>query len=260
MASQTTETLARTVLYAVELVDPVTGAPVTSGVKVEPLDAAGAPLAGRPPSVNRSGRMVWLQPGSVWPAKIRVTPGNLPFAARTETVAPPLHDPVIVAGQPTPLSPQDRLIRIVLSPTAAYPFEGVAAVRGLLRDTDGGTPLSGAVVQLAWQDAPSHAWRPAPPNLGAPRLSTEAVTDERGEFAAFMPPLPPGADPVVGDASHPQRLKVRLQVTRLAGGVAKTRWTPETAPPLSLPADGLVPDGQVYERAVSLSWDRLSDH
>jgi hypothetical protein len=257
MASQITETLERTVLFAVELVDPVTGSPVISGVQVEPLDAAGAPLPGRPPVVNHSGRTVWLQPGSTWPAKIRVTPGKLPFAARTETVKPPPHDPVIVAGQTAPLLPDERLIRIALSPTAAYPFEGVTAVRGVLRDTDAGAPLPEAVVQLAWQDAQTHAWRPAPPNLADPRLSTEAVTDDRGEFAVFLPPLPAGADPVVGDR---HRLKVRLQVTRLVGGVARTRWTPEAAPPPSLPANGLIPDGQLYAGALSLSWDRLSDH
>jgi len=258
MASQRADTLERTVLYAVELVDPVTGSPVTSGVRLEPLDAAGALLAGPPPTVNRSGRTVWLQPGHAWPAQIRLTPDKgLPFAARTEVVKPPAHDPTIVAGQAPPLAPADRLIRIVLAPTASYPFEGVTAVRGLLLDTDNGTPQPDAVVQLAWQDAQSHQWRPAPPDLAAPRAATEAVTDARGEFAAFLPPLPAGADPVVGD---PHRLKVRLQVTRRVGGVAKTRWTPETAPPLSLPADGLVPDGQTFAGAVRLSWDRLSDH
>jgi len=255
MALTGSDILSRTVLYAVELVDPVSGEIVSRGLDLQPLDAADTPLRGAAPIVNRTGRFVWLQPGASWPAKLRIIPGaTAPFVERVAVVAPPAADPALTPGHTPMLKPDQRLVRIQLAPSATYPFAGVTAARGALRESDQGAPVKGAVVQLA--AGHGTVWTPAPPLLSAQRIATEAVTDERGEFAVFMSKLPADAEFDTKNGT----LKVRLQVTRRVSGAAQTRWTPETAAPFSLPQDGYIQQGQLYPADLRLSWDRLSNH
>ena len=253
MAHPYSDHLDRKVLYAVELTDAVTGSRVTDGVALEPLDAAGQPLSGRTPSRSHTGRFVWLQPGNLWPAGMRVRPKpSLPYVARDEVVAPPKADPTIAADNSTLLKPEDRLVRILLAPAPAYPFEGTTAVRGILREAGpGSATIKDAIVQLAWRD---HAgWLPLPPLPVDPRKPAEAVTDAQGQFAVFLPMLGRSAQPDEQDG----KLNLRLQVTRRVSGVTQTLWTPN--PPAAPP--GLRPgwwtaEGQMYD-AVSIRWDQL---
>ena len=253
MAHANTDRLDRKVLYAVDLTDAVTGARVTDGVALEPLDAAGEPLGGRAPSRNRTGRFVWLQPGNVWPARMSVRPKpSLPYVARDEVVPPPKANPAIAADNSTLLKPEDRLVRILLAPTPAYPFEGVTAVRGALREAGAGSaPVKDAIVQLAWRD--QAGWLPPPPPPADPRKPAEAVTDENGQFAVFLPMLGHSAQPDGQDG----KLNLRLQVTRTVNGVAQTRWTPNPPAVSPSPSPGWwTSQGQMRD-AVSIRWDQL---
>ena len=74
--------LNRKVLFAVELVDPLTRVLTHDGVRV---DAAG--LRGRP-IMSHSGRFVWLEEGTAWPGAITIDPGRLPFERHVEPAPP----------------------------------------------------------------------------------------------------------------------------------------------------------------------------
>ena len=246
----------RRVLFAVELVDPV-----TLERRHEDFAVTARRLT-RAPYVNRSGRFVWLREGEAWPGAITVTPDRLPFA------------PQVVAAPPRPPDldqalPAQRLVRIPLRPTAAYPFEaGTTAVRGFLREdaSPSAPPVAGARVQLAWSDADTGAWFPPPPAAlagpdadGVTPSPVEPETDAVGQFAAFLR-LPRGglAEPDLSNGL----LKVRLQFTR---GVFLpiTRVTPadfEFIPGTSTnpAARGRVRDGQLLARDLKLGWSDLS--
>jgi hypothetical protein len=167
----------------------------------------------------------------------------MPYAAHTQP-APPR--PVDILAAP----PAQRLARILLRPTTAYPFDtGATVVRGTLREkVANAAVVPDAIVQLAWHDALSGDWTPGRPQAGEvwPR------TDTKGEFAALLQlNAPPPADPDLVRGL----LKVRVQVTR---GPA-TRATPDTFPFLPNAADaGRVPEGRLLPTDVTLGWNELT--
>jgi hypothetical protein len=232
------DVLARRVLFAVELIDPVTQSIVWRGLRVTPAGLQAKPI------VNRSGRFVWLMEGDAWPGAIRIDPGYEPFAPH-EQPAPPRPADILTAPA------AERLVRIMLRPTHAYPFEtGATVVRGVLKervDVAGAPAVSGAVVQLAWLDEFSNTWRPDPPQRG----ELWPQTDARGQFAALLQlQAPPPADPDIVRGL----LKARVQVTR--GAV--TRATPDDFPFLPGAADaGRVPEGRLLPSDVTLGWTQL---
>ena len=227
------EELLRKVLFAVELIDPVTQALVSQGVKVIAEGLTSKPI------VNRSGRFVWLKEGEARPTSIIVEPGTRPYEAVTAS-APQLPDDLDKATE------AQRLVRIYLKPTRAYEFiEGITAVRGTLLKTTGGTvaPIAKAEVQLKWFDDNSQRWIQAP---------NSTTTDKDGEFAVFVRLLPkPPAQPDIVDGF----LRIHLRVTRNG----ETRKTPEDFGFLGQDREpkGRIPEGQVLRRHVTLAWDEL---
>ena len=231
------EALERRVLFAIELVDPITFERVWTGIDVRVAGLAGKPI------VNASGRLVWLVEGNAWPGAITVTPTTAPYSPHVQA-APPRPADILTA------SAAERLVRIVLRPTAAYAFDtGVTAMRGWLRERLGApsTPVAGARIQLAWFDTISNRWLPPPPAAG----DVCPETDADGQFAVFLrlAPVPP-QDPDLDRGL----LRARVQVTR---GVA-TRVTPDDFPFLPAPVDpGRVPEGRVLPRDIPLGWTDL---
>jgi hypothetical protein len=230
----------RRALFAIEVIDSVSGSTLYDRIKVEPLDANGKVING-PPVINHSGKFVWLEPRNDWPAKVRVQPDDRPNP-------PPFEDAVIDTPQPTddPIPARKRLFTAFLRPTAAYPFgEGVTAVRGCLKDGDAfdANPIVDAIVQLAWQYDGLH-WKPAAPAAAYKPLLGEARTDGLGQFAVFI--RLPADDAKVVDGL----LTVRLQVTRAGMPtwiVPANRWV-----------EGKVikkiTAGRLFEQDVKLAW------
>jgi hypothetical protein len=233
------DVLDRRVLFAVELIDPITHAIVSQGVTVTAPDMQAKPI------VSRSGRFVWLVEHDAWPTTITVEPGFTAYAPHTQP-APPRPTDILA------VSPAQRLARIVLRPTAAYPFEtGATVVRGTLRervDILNAPVVPEAIVQLAWLDTLSGDWTPDRPQAG----QVWPTTGPNGEFAALLQlNAPPPADPDLDRGL----LKVRVQVTR---GPA-TRATPDTFPFLPSAADaGRVPEGRLLPSDVTLGWNELT--
>ena len=239
----------RRVLFAVELVDPITLDVVHRGITVT---AAGID---RTPVVSSSGRFVWLDNGDkAWPATIAVNPGTLPFAPEVRPV------------QPKPANGQPAVVLVVLQPTSAYPFgQGLTAVRGtLVEDVDpvigpASPPVADAVIQLAWRDIDDPTiWLPLPPTAAGnpPALAPrDPVTNRHGDFIAFIGDAPPQGHADVLDGM----VKVRIQVTRRAPNHA-TRWTPVDYPFVPPPAPtGRIPEGNLLPRDLKLVWKSLKD-
>lgn len=244
----------RRVLFALELIDPITRTLVRSGFAVKAAGLQGLPI------VSRSGRLVWFREGDAWPGAIRVTPGQAPFAEQV-IPAPPRPADLDKA------TPEERLVRITLRPTRTYRLaDGITAVRGRLRESgdEDARPIAGARVQLAWRDANTGRWSPRKPEPetvdpdgdGAPSPS-EVETDRDGEFIVFLhlnPPKP--AQPDVKNAM----LAVRLQFTQGRSDPV-TRATPNDFPFLADGAaampKGRIPEGQVLARDLTLGWSDL---
>jgi hypothetical protein len=174
------DVLRRRVLFAVGLVDPLTGQFISSGIKVS-VDGLV-----RPPIVNRTGYFVWLVEGDARPSKVTVTPDGAPYEHETVAVGtlppPPPEDPSL------PINPDDapnRRLHIYLRPTGAYPFpDGAIIVRGKLRETaaPNAPVVTDARIGLDWKSDTAD-WIPSP---------AAAATSEHGEFAAALA-LAPGA-------------------------------------------------------------------
>ncbi|MES0199823.1 hypothetical protein [Mesorhizobium sp. M0011] len=230
----------RRVLFAIEVIDSVSGSTLYDRIKVEPLDANGKVING-PPVINHSGKFVWLEPRNDWPAKVRVQPDDRPNP-------PPFEDAVIDTPQPTddPIPARKRLFTAFLRPTAAYPFgEGVTAVRGCLKDGAAfdANPIMDAIVQLAWQND-EHNWKPAAPAAGQEPLPGEARTDCFGQFATFIR-LPADDAKVVEGL-----LTVRLQVTRAGMQpwiVPGNRWVKDKV-------IEKIAAGRLFDQDVKLAW------
>jgi hypothetical protein len=223
-------------MVAVEVLDPVTQLRVTRGLAVSAKGLDGDPL------LSWSGRFVWVDQVQ-WPEEISVVPVGLPFANETVVPERPPRFPEATAEQ--------RRVRVVLRPTAAYPFStGVTAIRGLLCeriDQDPIVPVENARVQVAWREVRTGKWIPAPTTpVQAPS------TDSKGQFGVFLrlPTLPPQMPDL-----EKGLLKVRLQFTR----DGTTRATPEDFSFLANPAPkGRVTEGAFLTRDLKLGWVDLA--
>lgn len=245
-ALESPDTLRRSVLFAVELVEPVSQTLVYKDIEVSATGLVGAPI------VTRSGRFVWLDEAGNWPEQVHVRPNARIFAPHVASAPPRPADM-------TAAKASERLLRIELRPSAVYPFDfGVTAVRGrvvegLERDSP---PVVGALVQLAWFDLDSARWLPtAPTTMGSVLASPAQVqTDDNGEFAVFLRlnPDKPAAPDVAGGL-----LNARLQVTRGGIGIS-TRVTPADFAFSTGSATGRLPEGQLLVRDLTLAWTELT--
>lgn len=225
------EEFKRSVLFAVELIDPVTREIVFRGVRVIAAGLSGKPI------INRSGRFVWLREGDVRPSSITVDPGRESYAPATVSA------PQFPADLDDATEAQ-RLLRIQLIPARAYVFpDGITAVRGRLLLTEGGSPIAQAEVQLQWFDDESQRWIPAP---------VMATTDTDGEFAVFVRLLP---NPPLRPDIEKGFLLTRLHFLRY-GEARKTPPDFEFLGPGRQPK-GRIAEGQVLRRYLSLTWDEL---
>ena len=222
----------RSVNVAVELWDPVTLLPVFEGLKVS--------LTGRDdkPIVNRSGRFVWIGREDEWPAALSVDAGLQPFQSFV--------DRDLVAFRPAgwpAVKPQERLIRVALAPRSTYSFpDGINVIRGTLLDAS--TPIAGAQIWMEWWDLGISDWRAAD-------VTQRAITDDRGQFAAFTR-IPPGTtvEPDVVNGA----LKARLTVIR----AGETRHTADDFSFLEDPASaGRIPDSEMLSNWLTLDWAAL---
>lgn len=158
------DVISRQVAFAVELLDPVSGALVSTPATVS---VDGLPIG---PLNNLSGRFVFLaQPGTA--GTVRVDLHGLPYE--------PISSPAPAPGQ--------NLLRLTLQPTTLYPFDAFATVvNGIL--TDGGVAVAGAQIGVTFA-APQHRALPA-------------RTDQSGAFAVLLrldPTVIANTDPVTAD-------------------------------------------------------------
>jgi hypothetical protein len=164
------DAIARHVLFAVELLDPVTGDLVSTPAAVVTDGLANGPVS------NLSGRFVFLAQSGT-PGTVRVDLHGLPYEAVT---SPP---PDTAGGQ--------TLLRLTLQPTSAYPFaDSATLLRGRL--VDGTAPVAGAAIAVTFADS------------SANDAALPARTDGLGYFAVLLR-LDPGSmassDPVTADLS-----------------------------------------------------------
>ena len=187
------DVIPRSVLFVLELVDPVTNSPVGSAFEVT---AQGL----RAPSLTQAGQFVWLHLDPPAERDVAITAvahaGDFAPWQAVRTV------PARVIGQPP------TLLRELLQPTGTYrPPEGrIAAAGMLIDDTTARQPIVGAEVVLVL-DADT---------LGAEmRSSLTAITDARGGFVAvgtgFLDRVPLPAPHPVPDGSVMGRVEVTWQ-------------------------------------------------
>jgi hypothetical protein len=187
----------RDVMFAVELLDPVTLDIVSNGVRVRTTGLTGKP------NVNRSGQFVWLAETST-PLHVLVDPGNLPYESE-DRLAP---------------LPPSRLLRIVLRPKPGYSAgSGITSVSGSLYESapPNTVGVASTDVWLEWRDAsggPNGPWTKAAPPKSRTAASGDFVTLLRFD-ASRVPEL---------DANS--RLRARLGFDR-AGAIPPVRTTPE---------------------------------
>lgn len=168
----------RRVLFAIELLDPVTLERVSNGVEVVAEGLQGKPI------VNASGFFVWLDEDFNRLRRVTVDPKRLPYQSVERRAA------------------EIQLPRttIELSPRIDYPFAaGITGLRGaLLEERQRRVPVPNAATQLQWRDENS-VWRDAP---------TVSRTDANGGFAAIVR-LTSKETPLLTAGRIRARLKVR---------------------------------------------------
>lgn len=178
----------RKVMFALELIDPVSFELVSEGVAVAATGLAGRPI------VNHGGQFVWLAEAAT-PLRVLVDPGALRYEAE---------------DLPAPLPPA-RLLRVLLRPRPGYAVpSGVTAVASSLYEHLQPDPLPAADADawLQWRDASGGgAWRDA-----APRSHTA----DSGDFLAVLR-LDASREPELDAAG---RLRLRLVFER--AGVMRT--------------------------------------
>jgi hypothetical protein len=204
------DVLRRRVLFAVGLVDPLSGEFVSSGMRVS-VDGLI-----RRPIVNRTGYFVWLVEGDARPSEVSVIPDGAPYERETVAVGtlpePPPDDPSLPIDPK--LEPQRRL-HIFLRPSAAYPFpDGAIVVRGILRETDApdAPGVTDARIGLDWNAEPPPSTALAVEVEHWIASPAAAATGGHGEFTVALT-LPPGAKP-----AHKTTFGLRLRCER-AGNV-----------------------------------------
>jgi hypothetical protein len=151
----------RYTMLAVELLDAVSLERVTEGVEVVAKGLPGKPIR------NVGGMHVWLKQDVTRFEKLVVTPRARPYRG-AEVAAANVQFPLHV---------------IELMPLSSYPFAaGTNAIRGRLIETapppnTPPTAVTNAVIRLEWLHDDGVTWRQTP---------QRSLTDEKGEFAAFL--------------------------------------------------------------------------
>jgi hypothetical protein len=175
----------RKVLSGVEVVDAVTLAPVSQGLRIRADGLRNRPTA------NHSGFHYWLPEGTAQVQGISVV--SLDGIYGDADVAPP--------------AAPAKSVRVELAPTPGYTFPpGATALRGTIRLSQLGPaqPVAGATTRLQWSDGTD--WFDAP---------TAVITDYRGEFAVPLRLAPKDEPQLTGGA-----MAVRLRVKR--GSITRT--------------------------------------
>jgi hypothetical protein len=220
------DAIKRRVMFALELVDPVTGRLASEGMVITAPGLA-------PPVLSPSGRFVWIDidPPAKRAVKIKAESKRRIFAPLEEEFEVPARGPGIGAG--------DLLKRFNLVPTGLYePPPGALAVAGTLIDTTAdrnGLPGVSVNLCLHGQTDPIAS-------------DYVATTDKRGQFVAVMMPAP--------DASGPLAPPPPDSAARLVGWLAfttpgsQTRYTPLL----------VLRKGRLLRHAEPLAWDDLLQH
>lgn len=212
----------RRVLFAVEVLDAVTLAPVVRGLRVVADGLRGKPI------VNSRGMFVWLDEDLARLQKVAIDPGDLPYQ--------PAEIPAAALTRP--------LTTIALAPRVDYPFSaGVTGLRGTLLETrvplpQRGAPVAGAELWLRWLDDDGTTWHDAP---------TSARSRPSGDFVAFLRLAP--ADRPRLDATG--AFTVRVHARR---GADERRSTDLTLP------RGSMADPETFAQgaeALSFAWSEL---
>src|SRR3954447_24760346 len=165
----TPDEIKRRVMFALELVDPVTGRLASEGMLVTAPGLA-------PPVRSASGRFVWtdVHPPAERTVKVKVTSKRRIFAPLEKTFEVPARDAGVTAA--------DLIWRFALEPTGLYaPPAGMLAAAGMLIAAAADrTPLEGVAVTLQFRDAS---------DASVLASNYVAKTDERGQFVAVVPAL-----------------------------------------------------------------------
>jgi hypothetical protein len=189
----------RRVMFALELVDPVTGR-----LAFEDMIVTAPGFA--PPVRSVSGRFVWIDvdPPAERTVKVKATSKRRIFA--------PLEKAFEVPARGEGVTAADLVWRFALEPTGLYaPPAGMLAAAGMLIAAAADrTPLAGVAVTLQFRDASD----------GSVLASNYvARTDERGQFVAVAPALGGGG---------PMMLPPPDAAAGLVGWLAFTNAVPET--------------------------------
>ena len=213
---------ARDVLFALEILDPVTLLRISEGLEVTAAGLRGAPI------LNASGLFVWLKEDPSALQKISIKPKDLPYEAID----------LLPADLGFPPGPRP-LTTIQLPPSASYAFaSGVTAARGTLVEDRAETPqrpVADAEVGLRWLDDDGVTWR-APPSI--------SHSGESGDFVCVLR-LGLADAPLLDSAGA---LTVRLRARR-AGGAERSSTD------LKLP-QGRVADPATLS-ALIVAWDEM---
>jgi hypothetical protein len=157
----------RRVMFALELVDPITGRLVTEGLRVTAVGLG-------PPLVAASGRFVWrdVDPPAARRIELSVASVRGVFQPVDFKIEVPEHRRNIPAG--------DLVRRQALVPTGLYdPPPGLLAAAGMLiDDAELRNPLAGVTAHVQLHAAP-----------GVFTTAYKSVTDARGGFVAAAPDL-----------------------------------------------------------------------
>lgn len=197
------DTIARRVMFALELVDPITGRIVSEGMTVTVPGLA-------PPVLSPSGRFVWIDidPPAKRAVEIEAKSKRRIFAPVKTHFDAPARAPGVKAS--------DLVKRYELIPTGLYePPAGTLAAAGMLIDNAANRKgLPAVEVKMCLFDAGN-----------TPLVSAfVATTDEYGQFVAAMMPAP--------DPSTLMMMPPPDSAARLAGWLAfttpgsPTRYTP----------------------------------
>lgn len=154
----------REVLFALEVLDGVSLARLSCGLRVTAKGLARSPL------VNSRGLFVWLKEGAALPTEIVIEPLRLPY------------EPARVAGAAI----QRPFTQVLLAPRRDYPFApGDTGVKAMLIETrppvtvppTPAVAVAGASAWLEWKDDDNVTWRASP---------VRGASDERGGVALAL--------------------------------------------------------------------------
>jgi hypothetical protein len=220
----TPDEVKRRVMFALELVDPVTGR-----LAFEDMIVTAPGFA--PPVRSASGRFVWIDvdPPTQRTVTVKATSKRRIFAPLEKAFAVPARDAGVTAA--------DLVWRFALEPTGLYaPPAGMLAAAGtLIAAAADRTPLAGVAVTLQFRDASD-----------ASVLASNYVarTDDRGQFVAVAPALGGGG---------PMMLPPPDAAAGLVGWLAFTNALPETRYTPLLP----LRKGRMLRLPQPLAWGDL---